>query len=145
MSRRSNRRQYEGVRVTSTQRETRWPLVYGIPRFNTLIRRFWSDELTRRNLLTPRMVSRLPIIGLRSQRKLKGDRFVVSERPSFQDQLREFYQISRDPADRLTCARRSVRRSVLFARDIAGRRARSPGRGGTYRRTERSNYTCSRS
>lgn len=39
------------------------------------------------------------------------------------------------------CVRRHVRRSVLFATGVAGRR-RSPGRGGSYRRTESSAWRC---
>lgn len=47
----------------------------------------------------------------------------------------------RNPGIVVDCARRKVRREVLFSRRVAGRR-RSPGRGGTYRRREVSNWRC---
>jgi len=47
----------------------------------------------------------------------------------------------RQPLKVLDCARRGIRREVLFARRVAGRRA-SPGRGGTYRRRPESLYSC---
>lgn len=41
------------------------------------------------------------------------------------------------------CLKRKQRRQVLFARRVAGwRRKRSPGRGGSYRRTPNSAYRC---
>lgn len=40
------------------------------------------------------------------------------------------------------CGRRSERREVLFAAGVAGWAGRSPGRRGTYRRTEASNFSC---
>lgn len=43
----------------------------------------------------------------------------------------------------IQCIGRKVRRNVLFANKIAGRnRRRSPGTGGTYRRTEQSKVGC---
>lgn len=47
-----------------------------------------------------------------------------------------------NPERVLVCARRAVRREVLFALGIGGHRRRSPGRGGGYRRTEESNWRC---
>jgi len=47
----------------------------------------------------------------------------------------------RAPFKTLECARRGIRREVLFARRIAGRR-RSPGRGGSYRRRPESLFAC---
>lgn len=40
------------------------------------------------------------------------------------------------------CIRRAMRREVLFARKVAGRFGRSPGKRGKYRRTLESNYSC---
>lgn len=43
----------------------------------------------------------------------------------------------------LVCGRRQIRKEVLFANRIAGRNQRnSPGRGGTYKRTEESKTSC---
>lgn len=42
----------------------------------------------------------------------------------------------------LECVRRHSRREVLFARQVAGRRGRSPGRRGHYRRNGGSSYGC---
>jgi len=42
------------------------------------------------------------------------------------------------------CSRREARREVLFAQRVAGRKGRSPGRGGRYRRTAESYYRCRR-
>lgn len=41
----------------------------------------------------------------------------------------------------LFCQQRKVRKEVLFAKRVAGRR-RSPGRGGTYRRRAESQWRC---
>lgn len=41
----------------------------------------------------------------------------------------------------LFCVRRKIRREVLFAFKVASKR-RSPGRGGSYRRTVESNFRC---
>lgn len=40
------------------------------------------------------------------------------------------------------CVKRKQRREVLFARKVAGHFRRSPGRGGSYRRTQSSYYRC---
>lgn len=41
------------------------------------------------------------------------------------------------------CGKRQIRKEVLFANRIAGRNQRnSPGRGGTYKRTEESKTSC---
>lgn len=43
------------------------------------------------------------------------------------------------------CLRRARRREMLFKMRVAGKNLRkSPGKGGTYRRTEESEYTCKR-
>ncbi len=43
------------------------------------------------------------------------------------------------------CQTRAVRVQVLFAKNIAGRPGKSPGKGGRYKHTETSNITCERS
>lgn len=43
------------------------------------------------------------------------------------------------------CQTRATRRAVLFAAQIAGKKGRSPGKGGTYKRTPESNISCERS
>lgn len=41
------------------------------------------------------------------------------------------------------CVRRKIRRQVLFSRKVAGfNRRRSPGRGGGYRRSQSSSWSC---
>jgi hypothetical protein len=50
-------------------------------------------------------------------------------------------RLSLDPRQRV-CLQRSQRREVLFARRIAGRHLRSPGRGGSYRRGLMSQWSC---
>lgn len=40
------------------------------------------------------------------------------------------------------CKKRKQRKEVLFALKVAGHKGRSPGRGGGYRRTIDSNYSC---
>lgn len=40
------------------------------------------------------------------------------------------------------CVRRKVRRSVLFAKGIGGRRHSAPGRGGSYYRRQESAWSC---
>lgn len=42
----------------------------------------------------------------------------------------------------LFCARRQVRKEVLFARQVAGRAGRSPGRRGRYFRNQNSQWRC---
>lgn len=42
------------------------------------------------------------------------------------------------------CSRRGERREVLFAARVAGYRGRSPGRGGSYKRTPESTQVCRR-
>lgn len=144
MSRRSRKKKYEGARKKSAIR--RMPLVSEyIPRSTALdmIRRDSYRYETRRDLLPQRSwaLRRLPILGLRSQRKLIGDPLVVSGNSlrNQVDELHSYYRVLSEPS---VCRKRAVRQQVLFAKDVAGRR-RSPGRGGTYRRTERSNETCS--
>lgn len=47
------------------------------------------------------------------------------------------------PADHIHCIKRQIRRSILFSNKIAGKhQKRSPGRGGTYNRTEESKLGC---
>lgn len=49
-----------------------------------------------------------------------------------------------DRTRQTVCQTRAVRQQVLFAKNIAGHKGKSPGKGGTYRRTETSNETCER-
>lgn len=47
------------------------------------------------------------------------------------------------PADHIHCIKRQVRRSILFSNRIAGHnKHKSPGRGGTYKRTAESKLGC---
>lgn len=56
-------------------------------------------------------------------------------------QLRELRV--RHPARDVLCVRRLQRKQVLFAKRVAGHKLRrSPGRGGSYHRTEWSSYRC---
>jgi len=43
------------------------------------------------------------------------------------------------------CQTRAIRAGVLFAKGIAGKKGKSPGKGGTYKRTESSTVQCERS
>lgn len=43
------------------------------------------------------------------------------------------------------CQTRSTRAQVLFAKGIAGKKGKSPGKGGTYTRTPESAISCERS
>lgn len=53
------------------------------------------------------------------------------------------HNLTRIPGTRTICSLRRYRRATLFALGIAGRGQRkSPGQGGTYRRTEDSQLTC---
>lgn len=47
-----------------------------------------------------------------------------------------------DPRLVLVCLRRKIRREVLFAKNIGGHKHKSPGRGGSYRRSKNSNWSC---
>lgn len=53
----------------------------------------------------------------------------------------EFNRLRADPRTSM-CVRRSQRREVLFARRVAGRVGRSPGRGGGYSRNVHSQWSC---
>lgn len=55
--------------------------------------------------------------------------------------LRETISQSR----KTVCESRYQRQQVLFAKQIAGHKGRSPGAGGTYKRTEESKVSCERS
>lgn len=46
-----------------------------------------------------------------------------------------------NPAVVLVCARRKIRREVMFANRVAGYK-RSPGAGGSYRRSKNSSWRC---
>lgn len=93
-------------------------------------------------------MKRLPLLGLRSQQ-------VASEAIGFDSMMKNIALDLREikdpllrkiPAKHSVCAERSKRRSVLFARRVAGKGfRRSPGHGGTYRRTIESDTSCERS
>lgn len=88
---------------------------------------------------------RLPLGGLRSQRELGGrpwraGAIVRAVLRQVQASLKEI------PGERTVCQKRAERREELFKKGIAGRgRRRSPGQGGSYRRTRDSEVTCRRS
>lgn len=84
---------------------------------------------------------RLPLQGIRSQR----DRILRNlEQPRRVGSRIVIPQIPRQiPGTKSVCQRRFERRTVLFARNIAGKGLRrSPGQGGTYRRTITSQQGC---
>lgn len=82
---------------------------------------------------------RLPLLGLRSQR----ERQLLEQRPPEQ-----FYYpklLSSIPGPKSMCERRHIRKGVLFSLRIAGKGLRrSPGKGGSYRRTVESSLSCRR-
>lgn len=54
------------------------------------------------------------------------------------DQINQF-----NPKHHIHCLKRKLRKTVLFSLGIAGKNlSKSPGSGGTYRRTEESNMRC---
>lgn len=57
---------------------------------------------------------------------------------------RQFRALSVRVPERVAfCVRRRTRREVLFAKRVAGRNTRrSPGRGGTYHRSQESSWSC---
>ncbi|WNK13860.1 MAG: hypothetical protein [Microvirus sp.] len=78
--------------------------------------------------------SRLPILGLRSQRERTVTRQNRNE--LYPGRTALFSQLKENPASPSICHSRKIRREILFRTGIAGRnRHRSPGRNGTYRRT----------
>lgn len=88
--------------------------------------------------------NRLPLLGLRSQQafNLSGVESLIS---NLQIDLRETKdRLHRKiPAKHNVCSIRSERRSALFAIRKAGNGFRkSPGKGGSYRRTPDSETTC---
>lgn len=95
----------------------------------------WRDRSRNEN--------RLPILGLRSQR-LKNFTGFGSLLPTLKIDLgNAFDHITGIPAKRRFCKIRKLRRTILFKIQIAGKGSKkSPGSGGTYRRTEESNQSC---
>lgn len=86
---------------------------------------------------------RLPLLGLKSQRESKA---LIAWRVL--KQAKQAYRVLQDPLRRMPltatlCKRRSERREYLFRIKVAGfGRRRSPGAGGSYRRTLDSSYSC---
>lgn len=87
------------------------------------------------------IINRLPLLGLRSQQEIMG--FGTGHiRKDIRAVKRQVRDISTTHS---ICHQRSDRRSVLFMKKIAGiGRKRSPGSGGTYKRTEDSQASCGR-
>lgn len=83
---------------------------------------------------------RFPLIGLRSQRQLTE----IGGQTDPGRILREIKDsLQSIPGVRSVCQARSLRRRILFGSRVAGLNIRrSPGRGGTYRRTVDSNTSC---
>jgi len=90
--------------------------------------------------LDPR--KRLPLLGLRSQDAAPvGRTYPRGELYPGRDAL--FNPLREVPGTKTICQRRSDRRRALFKLHVAGsRKRRSPGSGGSYRRTPDSYYHC---
>lgn len=74
--------------------------------------------------------------------------FLSEGPPSRSVSLERIREILRDPgrnARKNVCETRYQRQQVLFAKNIAGAIRKSPGKGGTYRKTEDSKVHCERS
>lgn len=77
-------------------------------------------------------------------------RFKNVVRPFLEHVTEDLHQVpavelfKKTPAGQSICSRRGERREVLFAGRIAGFRGRSPGRGGSYKRTPESTTVCRR-
>ncbi|AXH78103.1 MAG: hypothetical protein [Microviridae sp.] len=86
-------------------------------------------------------MNRLPLLRLSPPRNFFGtfpigDLF-TPDRRVVRDQVRDI------STPHSICQRRSVRRSVLFMNQIAGKgRRKSPGQGGHYRKTDQSEMSC---
>lgn len=112
------------------------------PRYSRIpLRRVWERAAP---MQVPPSFSRSSLLRALPGRKLvavnpapasyRFDRFTGS--PSF-NALR-----IKEPEAVRFCVQRKVRRGVLFARDVAGRRHSAPGRGGKYRRSVHSLWSC---
>lgn len=100
--------------------------------------RFQRPEWFRSILRT----ERLPLFGLRSQRGRVSGRF--QQRGDIYPGRRDLFDpLRKVPGTKTICQIRSERRQHLFKLGIAGRgKRRSPGQGGSYRRTAESYYHC---
>lgn len=87
-----------------------------------------------------KLIPRLALLGLRSQ----AQKVVMRAPQSIISQVQDvFFREEGIPGTKSVCRKRMDRRQVLFRMGIAGRgRRRSPGSGGHYRRSERSQVTC---
>lgn len=128
--------------------------VYAVPRapeVRRLDRLLRLDDLSRGLLLGGMGAVRGPHASLQSFRR--GPVAVTARvrvgppvrPPASQSDIRrlnaswsEFRRLQADPRTRM-CVRRRVRKSVLFAKHIAGRRGSAPG---PYRRTQDSQWSC---
>lgn len=90
----------------------------------------------------PKAVDRLPfLLGVLRRRAVVPE--VSKKGPAFAFERRRPQVPKKLRGENDLCKRREERREVLFAVGTAGRgRRRSPGQGGSYRRTEDSNYSC---
>lgn len=90
-------------------------------------------------------IERLPLLGLRSQKRDWEGRFQSRgvTRNQYDARLINFAVPRQPEGTRTICQRRSERREQLFRMGIAGRnKRRSPGSGGRYKRTAESYYHC---
>lgn len=91
-----------------------------------------SPTVPRRRFARPLPPARLPLIA---------SRLAKARIAQFERSWREFRLLPRLSPNDKACIRRRVRKQVLFASRVAGRK-RSPGRGGTYHRKLDSLYRC---
>lgn len=87
--------------------------------------------------------NRLPLIGLRSQARIDYTGRLKTRGELYPGRNALFSNLRETPGTRSICEQRAQRREHLFRVGIAGpNRRRSPGRGGHYRRTQDSYYSC---
>lgn len=92
-----------------------------------------------------KLISRIPMLGIRSQYStslLSGN--LLPYHRSLESDLKTIkHKLTTTPSHHSTCETRQKRRQTLFSLKIAGKgKKRSPGTGGTYRKTPDSNTTC---
>lgn len=135
----------------TVQLRTGEPLSYGSTRIVPRPQERVPRSL-KRTLMSARMAD-IPLIGRSVESPSKkrfvsvraADRRVFRFRNPFYTQYRKLLAVGaavRNPKRVLFCAKRKVRRQVLFAFKQAGRRGSGPGRRGTYRRTGNSLFSC---
>lgn len=121
-------------------RRSNYPTVISGIRERGVVSRTRQAPVLARRPFTPRPPSRFPIIGLRSVREDKWSGGQTDPGRILREIKDSLTQI---PGVRSVCQARGLRRRILFGSRVAGRNIRrSPGRGGTYRRTADSSTTC---